>query len=298
MSKIIIKLFSIIILISFVLLPFVDLITNNTVSNNQIILDERQRFQKTLKINSKQIDMFEFSVENRLKFNRYYSVSFEEPLEPIEEKDIEYAVKEKTSLVSYSPEETTKPKKIEKESLTKHIEEITEKETIEELITEEISESQEEDNTEEEITENKIRETGYSAASTIWYYLRSCGYSKAVCAGILGNIMAECGGHTLDINPYIYAGNYYGICMWSLYYCPSINGASLQGQLNYLVSNIAYQINSFGYCYYSGFGYNAFLNLSTCEEAALAFAKCYERCGSGTYITRQQNARRAYNYFA
>ena len=34
------------------------------------------------------------------------------------------------------------------------------------------------------------------------------------------------------------------------------------------------------------------------EEIALAFAKCYERCGSGSYDVRQSNALIAFEYFA
>ena len=37
--------------------------------------------------------------------------------------------------------------------------------------------------------------------------------------------------------------------------------------------------------------------MTSITDAALAFAKCYERCGSGSYTTRQNNAIIAYNYF-
>ena len=33
------------------------------------------------------------------------------------------------------------------------------------------------------------------------------------------------------------------------------------------------------------------------EQAALAFAKCYERCNSAYYKVRQKNAKIAYDYF-
>ena len=32
-------------------------------------------------------------------------------------------------------------------------------------------------------------------------------------------------------------------------------------------------------------------------EAAIAFAKCYERCSSVSYEVRKTNATKAYNYF-
>lgn len=130
----------------------------------------------------------------------------------------------------------------------------------------------------------------YPTAATIWQYLRNCRYSNSVCAGILGNIMAEVGGQTLSIQPYIYGGGggYYGICQWSLQYFPDVAGRDLTGQLNYLVSTI---YNSFGGIY------STFLNSSSPESAALLFAQYYERCASYTYYQRQINARYAYNYF-
>ena len=45
----------------------------------------------------------------------------------------------------------------------------------------------------------EIRIEKYPTASSIWLYLSDQGYSDEICAGILGNIMAEVGGHTLDI---------------------------------------------------------------------------------------------------
>ena len=36
-------------------------------------------------------------------------------------------------------------------------------------------------------------------ATEIWLYLKKQGYNDYVCAGILGNIMAEVGGQTLNI---------------------------------------------------------------------------------------------------
>ena len=42
----------------------------------------------------------------------------------------------------------------------------------------------------------EIRIEKYPTASSIWLYLSDQGYSDEICAGILGNIMAEVGGHT------------------------------------------------------------------------------------------------------
>ena len=144
-----------------------------------------------------------------------------------------------------------------------------------------------------------VSSNSYSNAAIIWNYLRNLGYNKYVCAGILGNIMTEVGGQTLNIRPGLYGegNNYYGICQWSLKYYPSINGANLTTQLNFLAETIKYEFNTYGYLYYSEFNYNTFLNLNSTSEAALAFAKVYERCSSDSYTKRQNNANIAYNYF-
>lgn len=148
-------------------------------------------------------------------------------------------------------------------------------------------------------TTTKPATTQYSVASTIWTYLKNQGYNNYVCAGIMGNIMAEVGGHTLDIDYRLYddSGKYYGICQWSNKYHLAVQGASLNGQLSYLIKTIQNEIDNYGYLYSSDFDYTDFKNMTDASDAALAFAKAYERCGSGSYSKRQANADKAYNYF-
>lgn len=148
---------------------------------------------------------------------------------------------------------------------------------------------------EEEV--NYAYSDSYPEAAYVWNYMRGLGWSDAVCAGILGNIMAEVGGNTLDIYPYA-GGDYYGICQWYLPYHNLYYGASLDEQLNYLANSIATEMNAFGSNYYSGFGYSAFLSLTDPGDAAYAFAVCYERCASWAVGVRSSNAWTAYNYFA
>lgn len=140
----------------------------------------------------------------------------------------------------------------------------------------------------------KVKE--YPTAAYIWSYFRDLGYSNQVCAGILGNIMAEAGGNTLNINYDVKTSSYYGICQWSKTYS-EVWGASLEEQCEYLEKTIQYELNTFGYAYEDGFDYEAFLELKNIEDVAIAFAKCYERCGSGSYDIREKNAVAAYNYF-
>ena len=140
------------------------------------------------------------------------------------------------------------------------------------------------------------KEEEYPVATYIWSYFKDLGYSNQVCAGILGNIMAEVGGQTLNIQYDISSSSYYGICQWNKAYS-EVWGASLEEQCNYLAETIQYEFDTFGYAYKRGFDYESFLELDSITDAALAFAKCYERCGSGSYTTRQNNAITAYNYF-
>lgn len=73
----------------------------------------------------------------------------------------------------------------------------------------------------------------YDVAGQVYEYLNTQGMSDIVIAGILGNMMTECGGQTLDLqwDIYGYDGSYYyGLCQWSLYYNPSVDGADITGQ--------------------------------------------------------------------
>lgn len=137
----------------------------------------------------------------------------------------------------------------------------------------------------------------YPTAFYIWNYLKNAGYNDYVVAGLMGNMMRESGGHTLNIQPYVYSstGGYYGICQWSRAY--GIHGASLDTQLALLVDTLPETMNTWGRLYYRGFNYNQFCNLQDAQQAALAFSKCYERGASFTHSYGARNAVKAYNYF-
>lgn len=141
--------------------------------------------------------------------------------------------------------------------------------------------------------------TEYPVATQIWLSMKEQGWNDHVCAGILGNIMAECGGHTLSVQWDIYdhSGWFYGICQWSLYYRPEASGLSLENQLSLLYNTIEAEFDYAGFCYYYGFTYDDFLQMTDYRNAALAFAKVYERCGSASHSIRQNNAQIAYEYF-
>ena len=142
--------------------------------------------------------------------------------------------------------------------------------------------------------ESKFSE--YPIATEIWLYLKDQGFNDTVCAGILGNIMAEVGGQTLYIQHTLSNRYYYGMCQWSKGYS-KVWYTDLNTQCEFLINTIEYEFDNFGYMYKKNFGYNSFLKLTNEQDAALAFAKVYERCGSSSHAQRQKNATIAYNYF-
>lgn len=146
-----------------------------------------------------------------------------------------------------------------------------------------------------EVKEERVVE--YEYADYIWNYLKELGYNDYVCAGILGNMMVEVGGGTFELQPLIETKSHYGICQWNKKYYPDVVGVSLEEQCNFLRDNIQFEIDTFGSKYEDGFEYSNFIKLENEKDAALAFAKSYERCGSGGYEKRQGCATTAYEYF-
>lgn len=148
------------------------------------------------------------------------------------------------------------------------------------------------------IEENKwkTKASEYPEATFIWKYMKDLGWNDYVCAGIMGNLMAEVGGQTLNIRYSLSSPGYYGMCQWSRTYS-EVWGAGLETQCDFLRDTIKYEIDTYGFKYQKGFNFNSFLNMTDAQGAALAFAKSYERCASGSYAVRQNNALKAYNYF-
>ena len=94
-------------------------------------------------------------------------------------------------------------------------------------------------------------EEEYYYATKVWEYLRQKGFSQEVTCAIIGNMMIETSGGSLDLKPTIYSlsGNYYGLCQWSKEYYPEAHGLSLEQQLEFLTNNIEWEIDTFGKCY-------------------------------------------------
>lgn len=144
--------------------------------------------------------------------------------------------------------------------------------------------------------------TKYPEAQIVWDALIDYGLSPEVASGIMGNIMAEVGGQTLDFSEWKYwsKGTHYGICQWGGGRKANLLnnfGPDLEDQVEFLLYELKREMNSYGYIYKTGFGYDEFIAMTDVEQAALAFAKSYERCSSKYYNIRMTNAKKAYNYF-
>jgi hypothetical protein len=134
----------------------------------------------------------------------------------------------------------------------------------------------------------------YSQATQVWNALRALGLNEYVCAGILGNIMSEVGGHTLDISRWSYYAStnttYYGICQWA--------GSRKQRLLNNFGTTLEAQIRFLSVELFEVIPKgNSFYNMQDEKQAALYFAKYYERCSSKYYNVRQADATKALAYF-
>lgn len=144
-------------------------------------------------------------------------------------------------------------------------------------------------------------EEEFPIARQIWDCLKNAGYNDYVCAGIMGNIMAEVGGQTLDLQWEYWSKNgTYGICQWTQGRKKTLLndfGTDLEAQIDFLLWDLPYELDTYGKRYKKDFGYDDFCALENYKEAALAFAKCFERCASGSYNVRKRNAEKAYSYF-
>lgn len=148
------------------------------------------------------------------------------------------------------------------------------------------------------------REERRPVMTYIWKALKNYGWSDAVVAGVIGNLIAETGGMGYqDIEWDIKVNGYYGICMWALQYVPEIEGASLDEQLDYLTSSIEREMNHvYSKSFRKKFGildlqYDDFLKIDNPYDAAIAFAVCYERPSAKHVRRRGPQAEKAYDYF-
>jgi hypothetical protein len=120
------------------------------------------------------------------------------------------------------------------------------------------------------------------------------GLNDYVAAGIMGNIMVEVGGQTLDISRYSCresnSGRYYGMCQWAGSRKERLLrdfGGTLKDQCEFLKVELFEVIPQS----------NSFYELQDEQEAALYFAKKFERCAEYSYAKRLKCATKALEYF-
>ena len=149
----------------------------------------------------------------------------------------------------------------------------------------------------------EVRASEYPVATQVWLYMKNnLGYNDIVCAGIMGNMMAECGGcWTQDLDWEAgKSGGPYGMIQWlggrrkQLF---SIYGDNpgIEDQLNFM-HNELYGINGVTW-QVSQSQLDKIMNAETPEDCAYAFACYFERCGEGHRSIRRNYAKRAYEYF-
>lgn len=154
----------------------------------------------------------------------------------------------------------------------------------------------------EEIHKWEVRAEEYPVATQAWLYMKNeLGFSDVVCAGIMGNMMAECGGcWTSDLDWDVSSSSGYGMIQWlggrkqQLF---SIYGSnpSVENQLDFVKDEL-YGTNGVTK-QVTDSQLDKIINAETPEDCAYAFACYYERCGEGHRWVRRDYAKRAYEYF-
>ena len=144
----------------------------------------------------------------------------------------------------------------------------------------------------------------YPEAQLIWDTLTSWGWNPETCAGIMGNMMAEIGGGTLDLSNWNSNGGCgYGLIQWTggrrdLIKYRYGSYPTIEQQLIFMRDEL-FGKNSTSQ-QVDDYVLDIIMNTSgneTPESIALNFACYYERCGESYRYIRQSYARIAYEYF-
>jgi hypothetical protein len=148
----------------------------------------------------------------------------------------------------------------------------------------------------------EVRAAEYPVATQVWLYMKNeFGWNDIVCAGVIGNMMAECGGcWTSDLNWQSSSSSGYGLIQWvgnrrKELFSKYGNNPSVEDQLNFMkdelygTNGVTKQVNEEQF--------NKIMNASSPESCAFAFATYFERCGECHRAPRRGYARRAYEYF-
>ena len=143
-------------------------------------------------------------------------------------------------------------------------------------------------------------EKEFPYATKVWIYMKeNFGWSDAICAGIMGNIMAEIGGGTLDFSDWNWDKRTLGMFQWLGSRKTDIK--KLYGEIPTIEEQLEFMYDEL----YGTDGVHQqvtdsqrekILSSETPEQAAKRFSDWFERPGNSG-ISRQGYARKAYNYF-
>lgn len=141
----------------------------------------------------------------------------------------------------------------------------------------------------------------YPIATEAWIAMKAQGWSDTVCAGIMGNLMAETGGAgSLHLDWDSNGSNGYGLVQWIgdrrstiINRCGTY--PSIKEQVQFIHDEL-YGANGV-HRQVTESQLNAIMNAETPEECAYAFACYYERCAESVRYMRKGFARKAYEYF-
>jgi len=126
----------------------------------------------------------------------------------------------------------------------------------------------------------KEQRAEYPEAAYVWQLLKEAGLSDIHAAAILGNAMAESGGHTLAINVYQDVGGYWGAWAMSKVYYADVAGKGADAQVAKILATL-------------GEGFYATTDV---RSAARWFSDNWERPAVWSEV-RADNAERALEYF-
>lgn len=108
----------------------------------------------------------------------------------------------------------------------------------------------------------------YPIAAQVWNAMKHKGWSDEICAGIMGNMMAECGGRTLNLRPDAIgdSGTSFGLCQWHANRMNNLKtnyGESIEAQIDFL----AFELGDM----------NIFTDLTDYKQIAYDFCVYFER---------------------
>lgn len=132
--------------------------------------------------------------------------------------------------------------------------------------------------------------TQYPVASAVWQLLREAGIDEIHAAALIGNAMAESGGHTLDLNLYQDVDGFYGIWAMSKLYFPEAVGKGAPGQIEVLLNTLESNIVA------GGGSAETWWNITDVRVAAKYFSDYWERPAFWSE-KRADNAAFALRYF-